>query len=264
MNINLEGKKALVTGSSQGIGLAIAKGLAAAGATVTITGRNPERVEKAAQTINNLNLPGTLIPLAVDLCSDEGTAQLFEALPAVDILINNLGIFEPKSFFDIDDDEWIRYFEVNVLTGIKTARQYLPGMMKGGWGRVVFISSESALQIPPEMMHYGATKTMQLGISRGLAELTAGTGVTVNSVLPGPTFSEGVSDFVVKMGGDSQLSAKEQTDDFVREHRPTSLLQRAATTDEVANLVVYLSSPQASATVGAAVSVDGGTRRAIF
>ena len=264
MNINLEGKKALVTGSSQGIGLAIAKGLAAAGATVTITGRNPERVEKAAQTVNNLNLAGTLIPLAVDLCSDEGTAQLFEALPAVDILINNLGIFEPKSFFDIDDDEWIRYFEVNVLTGIKTARQYLPGMMKCGWGRVVFISSESALQIPPEMMHYGATKTMQLGISRGLAELTAGTGVTVNSVLPGPTFSEGVSDFVVKMGGDSQLSAQEQTDDFVREHRPTSLLQRAATTDEVANLVVYLSSPQASATVGAAVSVDGGTRRAIF
>ncbi|MBU8864803.1 SDR family NAD(P)-dependent oxidoreductase [Paenarthrobacter aromaticivorans] len=264
MKINLDGKTALVTGSSQGIGLAIAKGLAEAGAVVTITGRDAERLEKAAQDVNNLGLAGKLQPITVDLSTEQGTSRLFEALPTVDILINNLGIFEPKSFFEIDDAEWIRYFEVNVLSGIKTARQYLPGMMTNGWGRVVFISSESALQIPPEMMHYGATKTMQLGVSRGLAELTAGSGVTVNSVLPGPTFSEGVSDFVVKMGGDSQLSARQQTDDFVKEHRPTSLLQRAASTEEVANLVVYLSSPQASATIGAAVSVDGGTRRAIF
>lgn len=264
MQIEFTGKTALVTGSSQGIGLAIAHGLAAAGAHVTITGRDAVKLHSAAQSLTALGLAGAVRPLPVDLSTAEGTQELFDTVPGVDILVNNLGIFEPKDFFEIDDAEWLRFFHVNVLGGIRTARHYLPAMADRGWGRVIFISSESALQIPPEMMHYGATKTMQLGVSRGLAERMAGTGVTVNSVLPGTTFSEGVSDFVMKMGGDSSATAREQTDAFVKAHRPTSIIQRAIGTEEVANLVVYLSSDQAAATTGSAISVDGGIRRAIF
>ncbi|MGA1836620.1 SDR family oxidoreductase [Herbiconiux sp. 11R-BC] len=264
MRIELTGKKALVTGSSQGIGLAVAAGLAEAGADVVITGRDAAKLRAAADSLDAAGFAGTVTPVAADLSGAAGAHALFEAVPAVDVLVNNLGIFEPRDFFDIDDEEWLRFFEVNVLSGIRTARHYLPGMVENGWGRVVFVSSESALQIPPEMMHYGATKTMQLGVARGLAERMAGTGVTVNSVLPGTTFSEGVSDFVVKMGANAHLSPREQTDAFVKEHRPTSIIQRAVGTEEVANLVVYLSSEQAAATTGSAVSVDGGIRRAIF
>ncbi|MFE2185882.1 SDR family NAD(P)-dependent oxidoreductase, partial [Streptomyces sp. NPDC059455] len=202
--------------------------------------------------------------VAADNTTVEGARALADQVPATDILINNLGIFQPMPFLDIDDDEWRRYFDVNVLSGIRLSRFYLPGMIDNGWGRVVFVSSESALQIPPEMVHYGTTKTAQLAVARGMAELCAGTGVTVNSVLPGPTKSEGVTDFVAELSGDDTgKSPEELVDEFVREHRPTSLLRRASTTEEIANMIVYLGSAQSSATTGACLSVDGGTRRSV-
>lgn len=264
MNIDLTGKTAIVTGSTQGIGRAIAAGLAAAGARTIVNGRTAENVEAAIAQIRAAVPDADLIGVSADVTTVEGVAAMRAAVSDPDIVVNNVGIFEPESFFDITDESWYRFFTVNVMSGIRLTREYLAGMQERGWGRVIFLSSESALQIPPEMIHYGLTKTAQLALSRGLAELSAGTGVTVNCVLPGPTASEGVSDFVAKLNPQDKRSPNEQLDDFVREHRPTQLLRRAATPEEVANMVVYLSSEQASATTGAALSVDGGTRRAIF
>lgn len=263
MNLDLTGKRAVVTGSTQGIGWATALGLAECGAEVVLTGRNPDTAKDALERIWKELPQATASIVVADLATPEGVAALLEQVPDTDILVNNLGIFAPVPFLEITDAEWLRFFEVNVLSGIRTSRAYLPGMLARDWGRVVFVSSESALQIPPEMMHYGMTKTAQLAVSRGLAEMCAGTGVTVNSVLPGPTATEGVSDFVMKLDSHA-TSRQEAVDEFVREHRSTSILRRAATPREVANMVVYLCSPAASATTGAALSVDGGTRRAIF
>lgn len=263
MNIDLTGTTAVVSGSTQGIGLAIVQGLAGSGAAVVLNGRSEETVARAVAA-TRAAVPGADVTgVAADLATADGVDVLLERVPRADILVNNLGIFDPRPFFEIDDAEWVRFFDINVMSGIRLSRAYLPSMIEAGWGRVVFVSSESALQIPPEMMHYGMTKTAQLAVSRGLAEMCAGTGVTVNSVLPGPTASDGVSDFVFKLGAKPGQTPQEAIDEFVRTERPTQLLRRAATPDEVANMVVYICSRQASATTGAALSVDGGTRRSI-
>ena len=264
MQIRLNNRTAIVTGSTAGIGLAIASGLAAAGARVIVTGRTQQRVDDAIATISKDIPQAKVSGIAVDLGTREGAQALIEAVPATDILVNNLGIFEPKAFFDIPDEDWSRFFEVNVLSGIRLARHYAPGMAKRGWGRIQFLSSESAVQIPSEMVHYGTTKTAQLAVSRGLAETLAGTGVTVNAILPGPTRSEGVGDFFAKIAAEKGISQAEVERDFIATHRPSSLIQRLATVDEIANLSVYLASEQASATTGAAVRVDGGVVRSII
>jgi len=263
MNLLLKEKLALVSGSTAGIGLAIAEGLARESATVIVNGRSEPRVANAIETIRQ-KYPGSQVEgFAGDLSTVEGFDLLKNEYPDVDILVNNLGIFNPQPFEEISDEEWRRFFEVNVLSGVRLSRYYLPRMKNKGWGRIVFISSESAIQIPVEMIHYGCTKTAQLAISRGLAESTVGTGVTVNSVLPGPTASEGVSDFVAKLAGQTDQSAAEFEKYFFEKVRPTSLLKRFATSEEVANLVVYICSPLASATNGASLRVDGGVVRTI-
>ncbi|WP_263264474.1 SDR family oxidoreductase [Pseudomonas sp. RIT-PI-S] len=263
MNVSLHGKRALVSGSTAGIGLAIAFGLAEAGAEVIVNGRSQERVDAAIATIR-AKLPGARVQgVAADLGTAEGAAALFEQVPQTDILVNNLGIFEPKGFFDITDEEWRRFFEVNVLSAVRLSRFYAPGMAERGWGRVQFLSSESALQIPTEMVHYGTTKTALLAVSRGLAETLACTGVTVNAILPGPTRSEGVGGFFAQMAEEQGVEVEQLERDFIAEHRPSSLIGRLATVEEVANLSVYLASRQASATTGAAMRVDGGVVRAI-
>lgn len=263
MQIDLHGKTALVSGSTGGIGKAIARGLAAAGAKVAVNGRSEARVLAAIAEIGAAVPGAVLVPAPGDVSTAEGVAQVLAALPAVDILVNNTGIFEPRGFFDISDDDWRRFLEVNVLSGVRLSRAYMPAMLAANWGRIVFISSESGLHIPPEMIHYGVTKTAELAVSRGLAELTAGTGVTVNAVLPGPTRSDGVEDFLQSMAAGAGQSVDEFAAGFVRQLRPTSLLQRFATVDEVANMVVYVASPQASATNGAALRVEGGIVRTI-
>jgi len=258
MNIDLSGKTALVTGSTAGIGNAIARGLAATGADVVVNGRTEAKVDAAVAAIAG-KLPGSKVRgIAADVSTAEGCKALVAALPDVDILINNAGIFEPKGFLDIPDEDWSRFFDVNVMSGVRLARAYLPGLLKRNWGRIVFISSESALNIPTEMIHYGMTKTAQLAVSRGLAEMTRGTAVTVNSVLPGPTMSEGVETFVKDLAKQSHQSVEEAAANFVKQHRPTSLLQRFASVEEIANMVVYISSKEASATNGAALRVEGG------
>ena len=258
MNIDLKGKTALVTGSTSGIGHAIAKGLASAGADVVVNGRTQAKVDAAAAAIGRA-VPGAKVRgVAADVSTADGCNALASDLPEVDILVNNAGIFEPKGFFDIPDEDWSRFFEVNVMSGVRLSRVYLPGMLKRNWGRIVFISSESALNIPKEMIHYGMTKTAQLAVSRGLAEMTRGTAVTVNSVLPGPTMSEGVETFVKDLARQHGQSLEEAASQFVRQFRPTSLLQRFATVDEIANLVVYVCSRQSSATNGAALRAEGG------
>jgi NAD(P)-dependent dehydrogenase (short-subunit alcohol dehydrogenase family) len=257
MKIDLSGKTALVTGSTSGIGHAIARGLAGAGAEVTINGRNQARVDAAVAAIGK-SISGKAKGIAADVSTAEGCEALAAALPQVDILINNAGIFEPKPFFEIPDADWSRFFEVNVMSGVRLSRAYLPGMLKRNWGRIVFISSESALNIPAEMIHYGTTKTAQLAISRGLAEMTRGTAVTVNSVLPGPTMSEGVETFVRDLAKQNGQSVEEAASRFVKQFRPTSLLQRFASVEEIANMVVYVSSREASATNGAALRAEGG------
>jgi NAD(P)-dependent dehydrogenase (short-subunit alcohol dehydrogenase family) len=258
MNIDLKGKTALVTGSTAGIGNAIAKGLAATGASVVVNGRTQAKVDAAAAAIGKAVPDSKVRGIAADVSTAAGCKALLVALPEVDILINNAGIFEPKGFLDIPDEDWSRFFEVNVMSGVRLARAYLPGMLKRNWGRIVFISSESALNIPKEMIHYGMTKTAQLAISRGLAEMTRGTAVTVNSVLPGPTMSEGVETFVKDLAKQNGQSVEEAASNFVKQHRPTSLLQRFASVEEIANMVVYISSKEASATNGAALRAEGG------
>jgi NAD(P)-dependent dehydrogenase (short-subunit alcohol dehydrogenase family) len=262
MHVNLSGKSALVTGSTAGIGLAIAKGLATTGASVWVNGRKQETVNHAVDVIKAA--PGAHVRgIVADVATEAGCKALAGAVPATDILVNNAGIFEPKPFFDIPDADWMRFFETNVMSGVRLSRAYMPGMLAANWGRIIFISSESALNIPSEMIHYGMTKTAQLAVSRGLAELTAGTGVTVNSVLPGPTRSEGVEDFLKDMARQSGQTIDAMAEGFVREHRPTSLLQRFASVEEVANMVVYAASKEASATNGAALRVEGGIVRTI-
>jgi NAD(P)-dependent dehydrogenase (short-subunit alcohol dehydrogenase family) len=239
MKIDLSGKTALVTGSTAGIGLAIAKALAAAGADVVVNGRGEDKVEAAIKAIAASKPAGKPRGVAADVSTEAGCKALVAGLAEVDILINNAGIFEPKDFFDIPDQDWSRFFEVNVMSGVRLSRAYMKGMLKRNWGRIVFISSESGINIPPEMIHYGMTKTAQLAVSRGLAKLTRGTGVTVNSVLPGPTMSEAAAN-------------------FVRQHRPGSLLGRFASVEEIANVVVFVASQQAAVTNGAAVRAEGG------
>jgi NAD(P)-dependent dehydrogenase (short-subunit alcohol dehydrogenase family) len=263
MIIDLSGKQAVVTGSTSGIGFAIARGLAGAGAAVVINGRSPGTVKAARQRLEK-EVPGCSVDgIAADLASAEGVADVVRRVGEADILVNNLGIFEPVPFEAITDADWQRYFDTNVMSGVRLSRHYLPVMLARGWGRVVFISSESALNIPVEMIHYGMTKTAQLAISRGLAESVAGTGVTVNAVIPGPTRSEGVADFFGKLAKERGMSEEEMEAQFIALNRPTSLLRRLATPDEVANMVVYVCSPQASATTGAALRVDGGVIRSI-
>ncbi|MGW3727137.1 SDR family NAD(P)-dependent oxidoreductase [Streptomyces sp. NPDC000851] len=257
MNVDLDGRTALVTGSSQGIGAAIAVGLARAGARVGVNGRNAERLERSIEKLRAEAPEGDFVAVAADLGTEEGAAVAVETLPDVDILVNNLGIFGPAPALDITDDEWRRYFEINVLSGVRLTRSYLPRMMRQGWGRVLNIASDSAVVIPAEMIHYGMSKTALLAVSRGFAKEAAGSGVTVNSVIAGPTHTEGVEDFVYQLV-DRDLPWEEAQRAFMRDHRPQSLLQRLIEPEEIANLVVYLSSPLASATTGAAVRVDGG------
>jgi NAD(P)-dependent dehydrogenase (short-subunit alcohol dehydrogenase family) len=258
MNIELSGKTALVTGSTAGIGYAIAKGLAASGAEVVINGRGQDKVDAAVARLKQAISATKVRGIAADVSTADGCNALTAALPDVDILINNAGIFEPKNFFKIPDEDWSRFFEVNVMSGVRLSRAYLSGMLTRNWGRIVFISSESGLNIPTEMIHYGMTKTAQLAVARGLAKLTGGTAVTVNSVLPGPTMSEGVETFVKDLARQNGQSLEEAAANFVRQHRPDSLLQRFASVDEVANMVVYAASKEASATNGAALKVEGG------
>ncbi len=258
MHIDLSDKTALVTGSTAGIGFAIAKGLAASGAEVVVNGRSRARVDEAVARLKQSVPAAKVRGIAGDVAQVDGGNAIVTALPEVDILVNNAGIFEPKDFFEIPDEDWSRFFETNVMSGVRMSRAYMQGMLKRNWGRIVFISSESALNIPTEMIHYGMTKTAQLAISRGLAKLTRGTGVTVNAVLPGPTLSEGVETFVKDLARQNGQSEEEAASSFVRQHRPASLLQRFASVEEVANLVVYAASKQASATNGAALRVEGG------
>lgn len=262
MDLQLKDKLALVSGSSKGIGFAIAAGLAREGARAIVTGRSEESVSQAVAAIHKDNPHAQLEPFAGDLAQAATVDELVGRFPAVDILVNNLGVFAAVPFEDISDDQWRRFFEVNVLSGVRLSRAYLPHMKQQNWGRIVFISSESGIHTPAEMIHYGMTKTAQLAVSRGLAETCAGTAVTVNSVLPGPTHSDGVDDFVHQVSGGQSFAEFEQK--FFVKVRPTSLLKRFATTEEVANLVVYVCSPLSSATNGAALRVDGGTVQTCF
>ena len=259
MKIDLSGKTAIVTGSTAGIGYAIARGLAEAGAAVVINGRKAAALDKAVAKLASA-VPGAQFRgVVADVGSAEGCAALLKAEPSADILVNNAGIYGPQDFFDTPDEEWQRFFDVNVMSGVRLSRAYLPEMLARNWGRVVFISSEFALNIPADMIHYGFTKTANLSVSRGLAKRLAGTGVTVNAVLPGPTLTEGVEDMLRDAAQKAGQSIAEAADAFVRSERSTSIIQRIATVDEVANMVVYVCSPQASATTGAALRVDGGT-----
>ncbi len=258
MKIELAGKTAIVTGSTGGIGFAITKGLAQAGAAVVLNGRTQEAVDAAIARIQEA-VPGAAVRgVAADVGSAEGCAVLTRAAASTDILVNNVGIFGPRDFFDTPDTEWERFLAVNVMSGVRLSRAYLPGMVARGWGRVIFLSSESAVNIPADMIHYAVTKTADLALSRGLAKRMAGTGVTVNAILPGPTLSEGFCEMMFQHEGKSEKPIEEIAHDFVMAIRPSSIIQRAATVEEVANLVVYVSSPLSSATTGAALRVDGG------
>ena len=259
MRIDLTGKSALVTGSTSGIGRAIATGLARAGTDVIVNGRDQGRSEEVAEAIAaEAEAEGEIRGVGGDVGSAEGCAALIGAVPDVDLLVNNAAVFNPQPVFEIPDEEWMRHFEVNVMGGIRLARHHVPRMVERGWGRVQFISSESALQIPAEMVHYGMTKTALLAISRGMAESVPASGVTFNCVLPGPTLTEGA----MEMMGIAEDEAEQAGREFIEENRPTSLLGRMTTSEEVANMSVYLASEQASATTGAALRVDGGVVRA--
>jgi len=257
MDLGLKGKLALVSGSTAGIGYAIAEALVREGARVIVNGRTPQSVDAAIAKLNGI-AAGSALPFIADLSTAAAAGDVARQFPDVEIVVNNLGIFEPKEFVEITDEEWLRFFEVNVLSGIRLARLYLPSMKKRNWGRIIFISSESGVQIPPEMIHYGVTKTAQLAVSRGLAESLAGTGVTVNCVLPGPTRSRGVEDFVNALAKREGKTFAEFETEFFQKVRPTSLIKRFARPQEVASLVAYVASPLSSATTGAALRVDGG------
>ena len=264
MNLQLDGKKALVTGSTAGIGFAIACALAREGASVVITGRTQERVDNATEDIGKEIRDAKIAGIAVDLATPDGISKCIDAVATVDVLVNNLGVYEPKPFEQITDDDWHAIIEVNFMSGVRLARHYLPRMKAANWGRIIFISSESAINIPVEMIHYGVTKTMQVALARGLAETTASTAVTVNSVLVGPTRSEGVEKFLIDMARTKNVTPEEIEKEFFRSARPSSLLQRFATTDEVAALVTFVASPLSSAINGAALRVEGGIVRSIF
>jgi NAD(P)-dependent dehydrogenase (short-subunit alcohol dehydrogenase family) len=263
MNIDLSGKQALVTGSTAGIGLAAALGLARLGAIVTVNGRTQERVNKAIRRIESAVEGAQVSGVAADLATADGVKQMTAAKPEIDVLVNNLGIFSVKSFAEVTDAEWQQFFDTNVMSGVRLTRHYLPGMLERDWGRIVFVSSESGINIPTEMPHYGFTKTAQLAISRGVAETTTGTGVTCNAVLPGPTRSEGVERFLVQMAEEQDSDVEAVEREFFKTVRPTSLLKHFATTEEVANMICYVCSPASSATNGAALRVDGGVVRSI-
>ncbi len=263
MDTKLNNKLVLVSGSTAGIGYAIAASLAAEGARVIINGRTQAAIDQAASTIKSAT-GSTVLGFAGDLSTAAAAEELVRRHPDIEILVNNLGIFEPKAFEDIPDEDWMRFFDVNVLSGVRLARLCLPAMKRANWGRIIFISSESAIQIPVEMIHYGMTKTAQLAVSRGLAESVAGTGITVNSILPGPTRSRGVGDFVEALASGSGKSVDEIEREFFETSRPSSLIKRFATPEEVASLVTYIASPLSSATTGAALRVDGGVVRSAF
>jgi NAD(P)-dependent dehydrogenase (short-subunit alcohol dehydrogenase family) len=263
MIIDLTGRKAVVTGSTAGIGRAIAEGLARAGATVVINGRGEERVATALREMRGLSLAGDITGFAADLSTEAGADAFTRQVGDADILVNNLGTAKPKPFLELTDAEWRGIFETNVMSGVRMTRHYLPAMTERGWGRVVFISSESALAIPKEMIDYGMTKTAQLAIARGVAESVAGTGVTVNSILPGPTRSEILSNWMKAQAESEGITQEQAEQNFIKTMRPTSLLGRFTTTEEVANMVIYVCSEQASGTTGAALRVDGGVLRQI-
>jgi len=264
MNLQLDGKKALVTGSTVGIGFAIASALAREGAAVVITGRAQERVDRATEGIRAEIRDAKISGIAADLATPNGISKCIEAVPTVDVLVNNLGVYEVKPFEQITDDDWHSIIETNFMSGVRLSHHYLPRMKTANWGRIILISSESAVNIPVEMIHYGVTKTMQTALARGLAETTAGTAVTVNSVLAGPTRSEGVEKFIADMARTKSVTPTDVEKEFFRTARPSSLLQRFARTDEVAALVTFVASPLSSATNGAALRVEGGLVRSIF
>jgi NAD(P)-dependent dehydrogenase (short-subunit alcohol dehydrogenase family) len=264
MNLGLQGKIAVVSGSTAGIGLAIAAALASEGAKVVVNGRTQARVDAALKSIQQRVSAADLRGVAADLGTSAGVESFLQQVREADVLVNNLGIFEVKPFAEISDSDWLRFFEVNVLSGVRLARAYLPGMLKKNWGRIIFISSESAQHIPSEMIHYGMTKTAQVAVARGLAESVAGTGVTVNSVLAGPTASEGASKFVENMAKQQNVSTAEIERQFFASVRPTSLLKRFETPEEVAAVVAFVAGSQAVAINGAAVRAEGGVVRSIF
>jgi NAD(P)-dependent dehydrogenase (short-subunit alcohol dehydrogenase family) len=262
MDLRINGKKALVTGSTAGIGFATARALAAEGASVVVNGRTQQRVDTSISEIRKLHPKAEVTGIAADVSNAAGCAKLVQALPSADILVNNMGVFEPKPFEKLDDEDWLRMFEANVMSGVRLSRHYLSAMREKNWGRIIFVSSESAVQIPAEMIHYGMTKTAQVAVARGIAEAVPGTGITVNSVLAGPTLSEGAETFINRLGGGGDITAFET--EFFKAVRPTSLLKRFETIDEVASMILYLCSPVASATTGSAIRVDGGVVRAIL
>lgn len=263
MDLSLAGRAALITGSTAGIGYAIAEALVRQGARVCLNGRSDERVRAAVERLRSAHPNAEVQGIAADLAGAAGAERVIAALPEVDVLVNNVGIFEPKPFDEIPDEDWLSFFNVNVMSGVRLTRHYVRGMRRRDWGRILFISSESGINIPVEMVHYGVTKTAQIALARGVAETVAGTGVTVNSVLPGPTKSEGVATFVEQIARSQGVSFAEAEADFFRTQRPSSLLKRFAHVDEIANMVAYLASPAASATNGAAIRVDGGVIKAI-
>jgi NAD(P)-dependent dehydrogenase (short-subunit alcohol dehydrogenase family) len=263
MDLQLDDKTALITGSTLGIGYAVAEALAREGATVIINGRTQERVAQAQQRIRATGARGRVLGVVADLATSQGAAAVVKAFPDVDILVNNLGIFQPKPFEEIPDEDWLHFFEVNVMSGVRLARAYLPGMRKRNWGRIIFVSSESGLQIPGEMIHYGMTKTAQIAIARGLAEITAGSNITVNTVLPGPTSSEGVVTFLGEVAAAEGIDRATIEGQFFDKNRPTSIIRRFITPAEVASMVAYVASPLASATTGAALRVEGGIIKSI-
>lgn len=264
MDLQLKGKKALVTGSTAGIGLAIASALAREGASVIVNGRTQKRVDEAVATIKSEYSNADVSGIAADLSTAAGAKSVTDDAPIVDILINNMGIFEPKAFENIPDEDWTKFFETNVMSGVRLSRFYLPVMKTQNWGRIIFISSESAVNIPSEIIHYGMTKSAQLSIARGLAETTVGTNVTVNSVLPGPTASEGVTTFVSQMADEQKISREEMEKRFFETARPSSLLKRFIEPSEIADFVAFIASPLSSATNGAALRAEGGLLRSMI
>jgi NAD(P)-dependent dehydrogenase (short-subunit alcohol dehydrogenase family) len=257
MDLKLNDKTALVTGSTGGIGLEIARTLAVEGAKVFVTGRSQDKLDKAVESIRASG-GSSVVGVLADAATAEGSAAILKAVPSVDILVNNLGIYEMKAFADIPDEDWLKLFEVNVMSGVRLSRGYFPGMLERNWGRVIFISSESGLAIPGEMVHYGMTKSAQLAVARGMAQQTKGTGVTVNSVLPGQTRAEAIADFLRSVSTNPDGTTAEHEAEFFQKHRTSSLLQRMIEPQEIASLVAYVASPLSAATNGASLKAEGG------